>query len=171
LSLADTPHAAEVLAAGADLLDGLGLWWWLSAGTALGVVRDGRLIPHDTDLDVGVLDDPPGVLDRVHLAFAAVGWAPARTMPYQRAYTSRGVIFDVYAYRRSGDQLVADTDCGRLAKPAGLFDPLAWLPFAGRLYPLPSPPAEYLQVRYGPGWRTPTRSKGPWQAETAALVR
>jgi phosphorylcholine metabolism protein LicD len=165
------PHATEVLSAGADLLDGLGLRWWLSAGTALGVVRDGALIPHDTDLDVGVLDDPPGVLDRVHLTFAAAGWSSVRTMPYQAAYSSRGVILDVYAYRRDGDQLVADTECGRLAKPARLFDPLTWLPFAGRLYPLPTPPDEYLQVRYGPGWRTPAAAKGPWQHETAALQR
>jgi phosphorylcholine metabolism protein LicD len=165
------PHATEVLAAGADLLDGLGVHWWLSAGTALGVVRDGRLIPHDTDLDVGVLDDPPGVLDRVHLAFATAGWVLARLMPYQRAHLSRGVIFDVYAYRRDGDRLVADTDCGRLSKPAHLFAELTWLEFAGRCYPLPSPPSEYLEVRYGPGWRMPAGTKGPWQAETAALRR
>jgi hypothetical protein len=107
----------------------------------------------------------------VHLAFAAAGWQSVRTMPYQAAYSSRGVVLDAYAYRRQGDQLVADTDCGRLVKPAGLFDRLTQLEFAGRLYPLPSPPAEYLQVRYGPGWRTPTTAKGPWQAETAALVR
>lgn len=170
MSLADTPHAAEVLAAGADLLDGIGLRWWLSAGTALGVVRDGRLIPHDTDLDVGVLGHA-GVLDRLHLAFAAAGWPLARQTSYQRAYRYRDVILDIYAYRREGDQLVADTEHGRLAKPARLFDELALMEFAGRLYPVPSPPEAYLQVRYGPGWRTPAISKGPWQTETAALIR
>jgi phosphorylcholine metabolism protein LicD len=168
--LRDLPHAPEVLAAGADLLDGLKLCWWLSSGTALGVWRDGGLIPHDTDLDVGVLAEP-GAFEALDAAFPATGFTSYRQMPYQRAYMCRGVVFDVYVYRRENHHLVADTDSGRLIKPADLFDSLTTVEFAGRSYPMPNPPEDYLACRYGPKWRTPAKSKRPWHTETAALRR
>jgi phosphorylcholine metabolism protein LicD len=168
--LRELPHAPEVLAAGADLLDGLDLTWWLSSGTALGVWRDGGLIAHDTDLDVGVLDKP-GVFALLDQAFRAAGFVDYRQTGYQRAYLYREVIFDVYVYRRENDQLVAYTEVGRLAKPARLFDDLTTLEFAGRIYPMPNPPDEYLRVRYGPAWHTPATHKRPWTSETEALTR
>jgi phosphorylcholine metabolism protein LicD len=168
--LRELPHAPEVLAAGADVLDGLEVKWWLSAGTALGAWRDGGLIPHDTDLDVGVLAQPD-VFASLDRAFSAAGFTTYRQMNYQRAYLHRDVIFDVYVYRRENDYLVADTEVGKLAKPVRLFDELTTLEFAGRVYPMPNPPEEYLRVRYGPKWRTPATSKQPWTAETSALIR
>lgn len=168
--LSALPHALDVLAAGADLLDDLDVRWWLSSGTALGAWRDGALIPHDTDLDVGVLDGPqvPPLLDA---AFTAAGFVSVRRMPYQLAYRLRDVIFDMYLFRREAAELAADTDCGRLAKPARLVDDLASVELAGRRYPIPNPPEEYLRIRYGPGWRTPTRVKRPWAEDAANLTR
>lgn len=168
-ALGDCPHAPEVLAAGADLLDGLGVHWWLSSGTALGVHRDGGLIPWDTDLDVEVLDGP-GLLDTIDTAFRGGGFEPVRAMPYQRAYRSRRVVFDIYAYRRAGDELVADTEHGRLTTPSRLVEHPARVEFADRVYPMPNPVEEYLTVRYGPDWSTPRRSKRPWHHDAANLV-
>jgi len=37
-------HAGEVLKAGVRVAQSLRLYWWLSAGTALGLYRDGRLL-------------------------------------------------------------------------------------------------------------------------------
>jgi len=38
-------------------LDEIGLFYWIEFGTLLGIIRDGKLIDHDTDLDFGVLLD------------------------------------------------------------------------------------------------------------------
>lgn len=169
MTLGDCPHAPEVLAAGADLLDGLGVHWWLSSGTALGIHRDGGLIPWDTDLDVEVLDGP-GLLDTIDTAFRRSGFQSARMMPYQRAYRSRGVVFDIYAYRRDGEDLVVDTEHGRMAIPSRLVERPARVEFVGHVYPMPHPVEEYLTVRYGPDWSTPTRAKRPWQYDAANLA-
>lgn len=168
--LRDLPHALEVLAAGADLLDDLGLRWWLSSGTALGAYRDGELISHDTDLDVGVLGNADD-LKAIDGGFSAAGFTSVRVMAYQRAYSLRGVIFDIYLFTRAGDLLVVDTDCGRMTKPARLVESLAWVELGGREYPIPNPPDEYLRIRYGQGWRTPAAGKRPWSEDAANLVR
>lgn len=167
--LGATPHAPEVLAQAADLLDGLGLRWWLSAGTALGIHRDGALIPHDTDLDIGVLGGEE-LHPAVEAAFFGVGGSELRFMPWQRAFTVRGVIVDIYIFRRDGDLLVCDTECGRMSKPARLFDQFEMVEFSGRRYPMPSPAEDYLQVRYGPNWRIPRAEKRPWAEDAANLT-
>lgn len=38
----------------AGILERLGLSWWLDQGTLLGLVRDGALLPWDSDIDLGV---------------------------------------------------------------------------------------------------------------------
>lgn len=171
-ALRDQPHAPEVLARGADLLDGLGLCWWLSSGTALGVFRDNALIPHDSDLDVGVRDDGTSdVLMAIDKAFVGAGFQSYRRMGYQRCYTYRGVIFDAYVFRIEGGKLVANTDCGRLSKPASLADQLVEVEFAGRWYPMLNPHEEYLRIRYGEDWRTPKANKSPWHQDAANLKK
>lgn len=39
----------------AKLLNDLKATWWLDAGNLLGAYRDGKMIAHDTDLDLAVL--------------------------------------------------------------------------------------------------------------------
>jgi len=47
----------EVLIESSKILDKIGVFHWLEFGTLLGVVRDGKLIRHDFDLDLGVFID------------------------------------------------------------------------------------------------------------------
>lgn len=46
--------ADEVLEEGIKILNNLGLFCWISAGTALAIYRDGKLIEADTDIDVAI---------------------------------------------------------------------------------------------------------------------
>mgnify|MGYP001030261023 CR=1 FL=1 len=39
----------------AKTLTDLNAKWWLDAGNLLGAYRDGKMIAHDTDFDIGVL--------------------------------------------------------------------------------------------------------------------
>ena len=168
--LRNYPQAAEVLAAGAGILDDLGAHWWLSSGTALGIYRDGRLIPHDNDLDVGVLDAPE-LRGRIVAALRRAGADVFVDQPCQVASRLRDVVFDVRIFYRVEDQLVTDTEFGQMRKPARLVADLVTVEFDGRSYPLPNPPDEYMAVRYGPDWRTPKTSKGLWTHEAHNLIR
>ena len=40
-----------------DILNDIGLKYWLDAGTLLGIIRDGDLIPWDYDADIGILPE------------------------------------------------------------------------------------------------------------------
>ena len=52
------PYRIEVLAGIADLLNSMGVMWWLSDGTLLGWYRNNQsILPHDYDVDVSVLED------------------------------------------------------------------------------------------------------------------
>lgn len=149
-----------MLAEAADVMDSLGSPWWLSSGTALGFVRDGGFIPHDTDLDVEMVAGPdsPKVFD-VQRAFESAGWARIRYMPFQRAVIKNGVIFDIYFWYPDDLELVCDTEWGQMRQPAHLFQTLLMWEFQGRRYPMPNPPEEYCRIRYGEDWRTPKRAK------------
>jgi phosphorylcholine metabolism protein LicD len=59
---ANTPECCrtllmEVLAHWTEVADELGITWWADYGTLLGAVRNGGLIPHDKDLDIGMLGE------------------------------------------------------------------------------------------------------------------
>ena len=50
----DTQAAIASLREIAETADERGIAWWLHGGTCLGVVREGRLLPHDEDIDIGI---------------------------------------------------------------------------------------------------------------------
>lgn len=158
------------------MLDSLGIRFWLSAGTALGLYRDGDFIPHDTDLDIGTLEIT-GRFDEMDRAFDEAGFSrleathPSLTDKFQRAYLFLGVLFDIYSYTREGDTIVAYTDSGKLVKPYGLFEDLNGVRFRGRAYPLPDPIEDYLEMRYGPDWRTPKTQKDAWTVDAASCIQ
>ena len=152
---------ASVLDQAAELLDGR--TWWISAGTALGLHRDGTFIPHDTDVDIEVAADwdnpPPDDL---------LPWRPIRTQhfqgrPMQLAYLHDRVIFDVYLFYDG----VNHNEHGTFAIPDRFLHKLEDV----QGWPAPSPIDDYLAWRYGPDWRTPTGQKRPWQDEAPCLIR
>ncbi len=153
------PHAKDVLAAGAKILDGLGMKWWLSAGTALGFHRGGGFIPHDTDIDVGVEGLHPDLVQ----AFINGGFAEYMfNQDFQRAFSKGNVVFDIYIFNKQGNKMVSDTSIGRIIKPYKLFTQLGAIKFDGKEYPAPSPIEEYLEIRFGSDWRIPQKKKGLW---------
>lgn len=167
--LSEFPHAAEMLAEAAGIMDSLGETWWLSSGTALGFVRENGFIPHDTDLDIEVVETP-GLIAKVQSAFEDAGWTEVRYMSFQRAMKKRGVIFDVYFFQRDGSDIVCDTEWGRMRQPAHLFTDPVPFDFKGETYPMPNPPEEYLRIRFGEDWRTPKSSKVSGHLDCACIT-
>jgi hypothetical protein len=165
IPLGRNPLAEQVMKKGCDLLDRVGIKWWLSAGTVLGIRRDDALIYHDTDIDCGALDatDSFPALDEL---FREEGFRHLRSTSHQRAYMYLGTIFDVYTFNRHGDEVTAMVDDIEQVKPYRLFETLGTIEFRGRTYPTPNPLDEYLEVRYGPDWRTPKTSKSNWREDT-----
>jgi len=144
---------------------------WVSGGTALGLIRDGALIPTDSDVDLCFLadwDNPPP-LDEFPAMLEAVGGRLFRTTTYdgkpsQVAGLVKGRILDFY-YCYSGLEpgflwMLAQGACIR--KPAHLIANRALVDTPLGAFWLPQPAEEYVEWRYGTMWRTPESDISIW---------
>ncbi len=141
-----------------------GLEPFLAYGTLLGAVREGRVLGHDSDADLGYVsrhDDPA----RVALESFRV----------QRELARRG--FDTYRY--SGGAFRVDVREGGVTRGLDVFGgfwdrgrlylmgeigtefreewirPLGTADLSGRPMPVPAAPERLLEATYGPGWKVP----------------
>jgi hypothetical protein len=140
--------------------------YWISAGTALGLYRDGDFIKGDTDIDIamkgyeGVERDVEKCLRK---NWFRKGYEIVRTIwdggrPMQFAFMIDGTIIDVYFHWQDGfGRLENHSESGwtRMRKEICLKP--QWIKTKyGRL---PIPKEEYFEIRYGKDWRTPQDKK------------
>lgn len=141
----------------------MGLTWWIEAGTFLGIVRDGDLIGHDSDIDFGILGDEriEGVRElfleegfHVHHEFGTKG--RGREISFKRG----GIKVDVFCFYpdeagtlwmgcwRGGRMIRLDFERRSILPPRSVtvFD----IPMK-----LPALQEAYLRARYGREWTVP----------------
>jgi hypothetical protein len=139
--------------------------FFVDAGTLLGLVRDGKFIPHDTDIDIAVIGDKKSLRN-----FAAPDIEIARSvylydLPMQIAYLDQGILVDFYFYYPSlnGEHLInVNAEC-ILKLPSYLLLPIqeTWIDLIG-LVPTPYKVSEYLEWTYGVNWKIPKTKKKKW---------
>ncbi|MDL5154665.1 class I SAM-dependent methyltransferase [Actinomycetospora termitidis] len=155
-------HAEEVAAV---LERDLGLEPFITGGTLLGAVREGRLLGHDDDVDLGYVstqDDPSAVAREgfeVGRVLRRAGFSVLRHSAghLQMHFSHDGVsdhYVDVFAgFIREGHwhQLFC------IRHPARRADllPRTTVTIAGRRMPAPADVELALEANYGPGWRVP----------------
>lgn len=157
-------RAKTALLAAKERLDGAGITFCLLAGTLLGVVRDGDLLPNDKDLDLGMAWD----VDRSRVVevlcaggMFTVPWVQGSLppdRPWYRSFTHAESDFslDIFFLRPEGDSIL----CGSDNRPAPILCRLktfglrdwSWI---GHSWKVPDPPEQYLAEIYGPEWRIP----------------
>ena len=153
--------------AAADALDSIGMRYFLSSGTALGVWRDNGLIEGDKDIDLGVLvEDYDSNLNAAMAAqdFRNVVEVGSLADGYKQVF--RHVRYDVpvefCVYYSDGERLwfpVYSRLCGCMRRGYCrlIFSrfQLASVDFLGRSFLIPDPPERYFTENYGEDWRTP----------------
>lgn len=155
-------HAEEVAAV---LERDLGLQPFVTGGTLLGAVREGRLLGHDDDVDLGYVsdhEDPYAVAREgfeVGRVLRRAGFSVLRHSAghLQMHFAHDGVsdhYVDVFAgFIREGHwhQLFC------IRHPARRADllPRSTVTLAGRSVPAPADVELALEANYGPGWRVP----------------
>ncbi len=78
-----------------------GVFYWLEFGTLLGVVRDGKLIEHDTDIDVGVFlkDYSPDIeKSLIKHGFRKSRQLKIENYGLEESYELHGVSFDIFYF-------------------------------------------------------------------------
>jgi SAM-dependent methyltransferase len=138
---------------------------FLAFGSLLGAVREGKLIGHDVDVDLGyfsAFDHPADVIlegFRIERVLRAKGYDPIRenggflalflpqsdgsrrNLDIFTAFCHDGMLFQVH------DITVPGSEADVL--------PLSTVRFEGREMPAPAKPEVFLQAAYGPDWRVP----------------
>jgi len=155
-----------------DAIDGVlgalrdeGLEAFLAYGTALGAVREGRLIGHDSDADLGYVSRHEHPADVIRESFGV-----------QRALIERGYAVTRYSgVAFKVDVIEADGSLRGLDVFGGFFHggylhlmgeirvpfrqewmlPLGVATLEGRDFPVPADTDRFLSATYGPGWRDP----------------
>lgn len=153
--------ATEALAFVGDILAEQGVSYFLVAGTALGFHRDGGPLPHDRDIDIGVIRNTDGSPDIA----AIIRERPDLLLPHGARPRDRyfgllheGVGIDIFVHDIAGEHM----RCGLSSNPGDIQWRFSRFRFAsalhaGRRWNWPDPIERYLEESYGPGWREPDR--------------
>ncbi|MCH7740735.1 MAG: LicD family protein [Chloroflexi bacterium] len=158
----DMATAEVVLKEAKEILDQLGLAFFLRHGTCLGAVRDQAFIGWDDDLDIGSIIGMHGLTEPLVQQAAEVF--------RKRGFEVEVIDSDLHMsvdMHKSGTQL--DWTCYRIIDdsiyqwpavqiPVSLYvDPME-IDFLGERFMVPNPPEEYLRLKYGPEWTIPKQA-------------
>jgi lipopolysaccharide cholinephosphotransferase len=160
----DMTTAETLLKEAKQILDQLGIAFFLRHGTCLGAVRDQAFIPWDDDLDLG------SVIGLHGLTAEIVEKAAAEFRKH--GYSAEVIDSDLHMsvdLKKSGTQM--DWTCYHIIDdsiyqwpvvkiPVSLHENLKEIEFLGTTFMVPNPPEEYFRLKYGPDWMTPKQAGG-----------
>lgn len=173
----DVATAESVLKEAKEIMDELGVVFFLRQGTCLGAVRDNAILPWDDDIDIGSVmgyhgltkESINGAVDKVVAAFSERGFST-------RVEQTTGFLYILLL--KSSVRI--DWECFYVTDgtilhwppkrfPVRLFTNLKEIDFLGQKHLVPNPPEEYLATKYGPDWRTPKPS-GSYEKDVLAMI-
>jgi SAM-dependent methyltransferase len=150
-----------------DDLQNLGYRPFVCSGSLLGAVRNGRLLPHDDDIDLGLLSDHHHPADLI-----------LENLELERRLIERGYLIIRHSYAHmqvtflhpTGDvdhyvdifTAYFDAD-GMFNQPFSVrgrlrldeLEPFARVTLEGEEFPAPKEPGRWLELNYGPSWQIP----------------
>ena len=157
----DTGASAIALSEVKAVFDAANVTFFLRQGTCLGAVREQAIIPWDEDVDVGTVVGLHGftedMVEPLMEKFRGMGFLTRCDRTDHYLYiplVKPGVRIDWCVYFIMGDAIFM-YPASRV--PLRFLTEFAEVDFLGDRYRLPNPPEEYLEIKYGPDWRTPKR--------------
>ena len=154
--------ARKVLLEIRQLLNDTNIIFFLRHGTCLGAVRDGELIPWDDDIDIGSIIGmhnlyEPSILQAVD-GFKRAGFQVKvlKTDFHIGVELSKlGIPVDWTCYRVFEKSILQYPG---VKIPVQIYEDLGTVSLLDKLFLVPSPPEEYLTLKYGPDWRVPKKT-------------
>ena len=173
----DVSAAENVLREAKEIMDELGVVFFLRQGTCLGAVRDSAIMAWDDDIDIGSIiglhglttDSVNGVVDRVVATFTERGFSTKleQTSSFTYVLLLKSDVRIDWECFHINDGAILHWPPKRF--PIALFTELKEIDFLGQKHHVPNPPEEYLATKYGPDWRTPKRS-GSYEKDVLAMI-
>jgi len=161
-----------------DFLDKNNVDYWLESGTLLGVIREGRLLPWDHDVDITIrMEDLPRILNQLKSFRFKYGYRVEYVKNRSDAYPlkkdeirlikiqSRRLFvlpgwaqLDMFVKIRHENKMYWSIRNRALkSAPAHYTDNLDIIDFNNRTYKVPKDSRGYLAYRFGDDWETPKR--------------
>ncbi len=169
----DMPIAETLLKEAKQILDQLGLVFFLRHGTCLGAVRDQAFIPWDDDIDIGSVIGLHGLtealVEEAAVEFRNHGYAAGiidSELHLSVDLKKSGVQMDWTCYRIIDDSIY---QWPVVKIPARLHENLKEIDFLGTTFMVPNPPEEYFRLKYGPDWMTP-KETGDFEQDVLDLM-
>ena len=160
----DVEAARDNLELFADIMERHSIKFWLSEGTALGAIREGRFIPHDDDIDVAINDtDHQRFFNDAFIDLEKSGFVIAKVWNDGNFITfiRRGEALDVDFVKDGRPCMFLSRGKfglgGTCADVESYITNLRRISFYDRDYWCPSD--DYLVHQYGPDWKTPITSR------------
>lgn len=154
--------AISVLAEASQVLSNLKVKHWLTDGTLLGFYREKNFIGHDDDVDLGadIRDWSPEISPQMESAgFKKIGEFGSVESGLEYAFEKDEMRIDFFFFYYEGDQMWHS--CWMRKIQLQFFYPefgLKEIEFLGHPFHVPENELEYIELKYGPGWKTPQKS-------------
>jgi len=153
-------EAIEALALALEALTAAGARHWVTYGTLLGLVREGRLLPHDDDIDLAV--DADADASRITATMAARGFrADVEERDgegvIKQKFELGPILVDLFFVRKNGTLWTDLSGAGKhsLVRSTHPAVEIVHKRLGGLELPVPAETEAYLVHCYGPGWRQP----------------
>lgn len=167
---------AEILDSMCKLLEVLNLHYRVTAGTALGLYRNGKFIAHDNDLDFDILE--------IHNEKYLIKEMKKRGYSIGRIVYYEGRIAQVVFYNK--EKKIVDfanwiVEYGKIctyeergyyrSQDLKYFANLNYITAYSYSFPVAGYTDEWMEMRYGNDWKIPKTYKGDWKDECGDLHR
>jgi len=157
-------NSFEIMKKGCDILNELGVKHCIAFGTLLGIYRDNRLIPHDSDLDIEAAHpadtakiEEAFIKNGFKLGYKAVALGVVQKLAF---YTEDEAVFDIEFYHKIGKFAYNFHNKDIYFKfPSEYYEKLDQYLFLDYMVHVPSNPERWLEYVYGKNWRIPKTSK------------
>jgi hypothetical protein len=142
--------------------------YFFSCGTALGLVREGRLLDWDTDVDIDILEPTELIINNIIENMQALGYSYQRILKSKKRYSQIVFIKAPYHsidfcfwYKEKNGFIndVPETNIFKRSHPFEIYNEFKNVKIQNIEFKIPSDTGSYFSLLYGGDWETPKKYK------------
>ena len=140
--------------------------YFFSCGTALGLVREGRLLDWDTDVDIDILEPTELIINNIIDNMQAMGYSYQRILKSKKRYSQIVFIKKPYHsidfcfwYKEKNSYLndVPETFIYKRSHPIEIYNEFKEIKIKNIFFKIPFDTESYFKLLYGDDWKTPKK--------------